>query len=417
MEPSVRLGGQKRIKGDPANKAQSHLVKRLAKHPTKSEKKNTKTWRIWSMFIKELRLIEIDKFALLMVFFLPGMIMGTLWVARAQATFFPPVESDTGKRSDALVVGVVDLDPTDTYPGQDLSENFTWYLRRSPDFIVLVYETEEAALRALYMDTIKAYATIPYGFEGNITGDIPAFVPIHISSTDFMSQAAVFSAFGEVVADFRADHGWVKGEIAMRNIREFEPVGDYAAATFGVFLIVFSSFIAVSATAAQAVVGDVPLNRMLLTPASKMEAVLAKVLAYFVLGMIQAQFLLFLWMGLFGIRPNADLLTLNGVLALMSISGSALGVFISTLCKTRLQANQSFLLILFSSFIVGTGFMDVGLVDDVYPLNLGRVMIIDTAFKGVSLTTFSNEILTIAGFTVAMILLAWLILARRTTLA
>lgn len=368
------------------------------------------------MLLKELRLIEIDKFALLMVFALPGMIMGTLWVARLQANI-TTTGTDTGKNSGALSVGVVDLDPTDTYPGQDLSENFTWYLERSPDFIVTTFATEQDALDALYDDSINAYAVVPYGFEGNITGDIPAFVPIHISSTDFQSQAAVFGAFAKVVADFRSDHGWVKGEIDVVNIREFEPVGDYSAASFGVFLIVFSSFIAVAATGAQAVVGDVPLNRMLLTPATKMEAVLAKVLAYFVLGMVQAQFLLVLWMGLFGIVPNADYLTLNGVLALMSISGSALGVFISTLCRTRLQANQSFLLVLFTSFIIATGFMDVGPVDDVYPLNLGRIMIIDTAFKGVSLTIFSNEILRILIFTLVMIVLAWGVLAKRATLA
>jgi hypothetical protein len=368
------------------------------------------------MLVKELRLIQIDKFALLMVFALPGMIMGTLWVARIQANV-STAGTDTGKRSGALTMGVVDLDPTDTYPGQDLSDNFTWYLERSPDLIVTKYPTEQDALAALYDDRINAYAVIPYGFEGNITGDIPAFVPIHISSTDFQSQAAVFGAFGSVVSDFRSDHGWVKGEIEMVSIREFEPVGDYAAASFGVFLIVFSSFIAVAATGAQAIVGDVPLNRMLLTPATKMEAIIAKVLAYFVLGMIQAQFLLLLWMGLFGIVPNADYLTLNGVLALMSISGSALGVFISTLCRTRLQANQSFLLILFSSFIVGTGFVDVGQIDQYYPLNLGRVMIIDTAFKGVSLATFSSEIVRILAFTLIMMLLAWIVLARRTTLA
>jgi len=388
----------------------------MSQQPPGREKKNTKLWRIWSMLVKELRLIQIDKFALLMVFALPGMIMGTLWVARVQANVLPSEES-SGKQPDALKMGVVDLDPTDTYPGQDLSENFTRYLERSPDFIVTIFSSEADARVALYDDSINAYVVIPYGFEGNITGDIPAFVPIHISSTDFQSQAVVFGAFGDAVADFRSDHGWVKGEINMVSIREFEPIGDYAAASFGVFLIVFSSFIAVAATAAQAIVGDVPLNRMLLTPATKIEALLAKVLAYFVLGMVQAQFLLLLWMGLFGIVPNADYLTLNGVLAMMSISGSALGVFISTLCRTRLQANQSFLLVLFSSFIVATGFMDVGPVDDFYPLNLGRVMIIDTAFKGVSLAAFSNEIVRILAFTLGMILLAWIVLARRATLA
>jgi len=259
---------------------------------------------------------------------------------------------------------------------------------------------------------------IPYGFEGNITNDIPAFVDIHISSTDFTSQSAVFSAFSGVVRDFRVDHGWIKGEIATDMFQEFQPPGGTGlTATFGVFMIVFAVFIAVSATAAQAIVGDVPLNRMLLTPATKMEAILSKVLAYFMVGMLQTQFLLVLWLTLFGIDLWGQYLNLNIILALMSISGSALGVVISTIVTTRLQANQSFLFLLFGSVIIGTGFMDVGLLDDYYPLNLGRIMMVDVGFKNISLTEFMPQIYIILEMTFALIFIAWLIFKRRQTLA
>lgn len=368
------------------------------------------------MFLKELRLISNDRFALLLVFALPAMIMGTMWIATNQGGLGQAI-SGGGDSSDALVLGVVDLDPTNTFLNQDLSKNFTWYLDQSPHFVVVEYETEDAALDALYFNQVDAYAVIPYGFEGNITGDIPAFVSIHISSTEFDIQSTVFSAFSVVVQEFRFDHGWVRGEIASQIVREFEPKGNYFAATFGVFLVVFAVFIAVAATAAQAIVGDVPLNRMLLTPATKMEAILAKVLAYFTVGLIQAQFLLVMWMGLFGIVPNTDYLTMNAVLALMSISGSALGVLISTLVTTRLQANQSFLFLLFGSIVVGTGFMDVGIVDDFYPLNLGRVMMMDTVFKGIALSEFMQEIYLILELSLVLIIVAWLVFIRRKTLA
>ena len=368
------------------------------------------------MFLKELKLIQNDKFALLLVFILPTMIMFTMFAVTNQSAI--GISPETGKNEDAIRLGVVDADPTDTFPNEDLSENFTYYLTNSPNFIVQVYETEVEALEALYFDRVQAYAVIPYGFEGNITGDIPAFVDIHISSTDFESQTSVFSKFNTVVQIFRYDHGWVRGEIASEMVAEFQPAGTAGfEATFGVFMIVFAVFIAVAATAAQAIVGDIPLNRMLLTPASKMEAILAKVLAYFMVGMLQAQFLLILWQVLFSIDIWGQYLTMNIVLGLMSLSGSALGVLISTLVTTRLQANQSFLFLLFGSTIVGTGFMDVGLVDDYYPLNLGRVMMSDTAFKGVALAEFAGDIMVILELSLALILIAWLIFARRTTLA
>ena len=381
-------------------------------------KKNTKLWRIWSMFLKELKLISNDKFALLLVFVLPTMIMGTMYIAINQGSSIGASDIDPTKDAEALTVGLVDIDTTNTFPGEDLSENFTWYLSTSPDFIIIFFDTEEEALEALYFDRIDAYAIIPYGFEGNITNDVPAFVDIHISSTDFTSQAAVFSAFNGVVQDFRFDHGWIKGEIATDMFQEFQPPGGTGlTATFGVFMIVFAVFIAVSATAAQAIVGDVPLNRMLLTPATKMEAVISKVLAYFMVGMLQTQFLLVLWLTLFGIDLWGQYLNLNIILALMSISGSALGVLISTVVTTRLQANQSFLFLLFGSVIIGTGFMDVGLLDDYYPLNLGRIMMVDVGFKNIALTEFMPQIYIILEMTLALILIAWFIFKRRQTLA
>ncbi|MHA1576885.1 MAG: ABC transporter permease [Candidatus Thorarchaeota archaeon] len=379
-------------------------------------KKNTKLWRIWSMFLKELRMIQNDRFALLLVFALPGLIMGTMYFAINQGNIGQAVDG-SGKNDGAMVLGVVDADPTDTFPNEDLSENFTLYLSRNPDLIVIIYETEEDALAALYDDIIDAYAVLPYGFEGNITGDIPSFVDIHISSTNIQSQATIFSSFSSVVTDFRYDHGWIKGEIAFERVGEFEPKGDRMAASFGVFLLVFSVFVAVSATAAQAIVGDVPLNRMLLTPATKMEAILAKILAYFTIGMLQAAFLIYSWKYLFEIQPNTGDETLFAIMGLMSISGAALGVLISTLVSTRLQANQSFLFILFGSMIVGTGFMDVGVIDEIYPLNLGRVMVIDTAFKGIPLFDFMSEIIIIFIFTGILIIMAWLIFSKRRSLA
>jgi hypothetical protein len=67
--------------------------------------------------------------------------------------------------------------------------------------------------------------------------------------------------------------------------------------------------------------------------------------------------------------------------------------------------------------IVGTGFLDVGIIDEWFPLNLGRVMMIDTAFKGVTLFSFTNEIIRILIFSASLIILAWGIFARRTSLA
>ncbi|MGY5880288.1 MAG: ABC transporter permease [Candidatus Thorarchaeota archaeon] len=382
------------------------------------KKRNSKLWRIYSMFLKELKLISNDKFALLLIFVLPTMIMGTMYFAINQGSTIGSSNIDPTKDADAMTIGIVDIDTTDTFPGEDLSANFTWYLQNSPKFIVIQYDTEQEALEALYFDNVDVYAVLAYGFEGNITNDIPAFVNLHVSSTDFDDLSSVTSRFSRVVLDFRYDHGWIRGEIASKNYPEFQPEGASSlSATFGIFMIVFAIFIAVSATAAQAIVGDIPLNRMLLTPATKMESVLAKVLGYFMIGMLQAQFLLVLWMTLFNIDLWHQYLNLNIILGLLSLSGASLGVLISTIVTTRLQANQSFLFLMFGSTIIGTGFLDVGIIDDIFPVSLGRVMMVDIAFKNIAATEFIGDMYLMLIMSLAFILIAWLVFVKKTTLA
>jgi len=73
-------------------------------------------------------MIRNDRFALLLVFALPGLIMGTMYFAINQGSIGQAIDGTTGKNADAMVLGVVDADPTDTFPNEDLSENFTLYL-------------------------------------------------------------------------------------------------------------------------------------------------------------------------------------------------------------------------------------------------------------------------------------------------
>jgi hypothetical protein len=148
-----------------------------------------------------------------------------------------------------------------------------------------------------------------------------------------------------------------------------------------------------------------------------MEAIIAKTLGYFIVGMLQAQFLLVLWMVLFNINLWFQYLNLNLILALMSLSGSSLGVLISTIVSTRLQANQSFLFLMFGTVILGTGFIDVGLIDDVFPVNLGRVMMVDVAFKNVAISEFFGDMYLILGLSLVFMFVAWLIFVKKTTLA
>ena len=108
--------------------------------------------RIRNMVAKELRLIVKDKVALLLIFLLPAALIGMLWWVTDMSDMGSlnlGGTGDTGGTSGDnetssgglfgggdIVIGLIDLDTTRTYEGEDLSTNFTKYLNQSAELII-----------------------------------------------------------------------------------------------------------------------------------------------------------------------------------------------------------------------------------------------------------------------------------------
>jgi hypothetical protein len=75
-----------------------------------------------------------------------------------------------------------------------------------------------------------------------------------------------------------------------------------------------------------------------------------------------------------------------------------------------------FLFVLFGTLILSGFFIDVGALNDILPMNQGNALLIDTAFKGLTLFQVFDRILVLCGFTVFAILAATFIFARKPTL-
>jgi len=364
--------------------------------------------RIWSLFKKELRTIAKDKMALVMIFLLPFVSMISLSIVVGQSAPPPGMGSTGGK-----VVGVLDLDTTTDFPGQDLSENYTAALREYGDFYIIMYNNESKAYWDLYNYKIDGYIVIPDGFEHNLTENIKTYVEVHVSATDLFTQMKVIAGVETANMMFRLHHGWIRSEILPYPIIEFQPKGDYTAAQFGGFICVFSSYLGITMTAAQAIVGDVPLRRMLLTPTTKMEVMIAKITAYLFLGFLQSIVLVALWINMFDISLNTDFLTLTIIMALSALSGSTTGILISTLSNSRLQANQAFLFLMFATLILSGFFIDVGELNNWLPMNLAKDILLSTAFKGLSLWDIGDKIIRLIIFCFASSLFSLIVFWRK----
>ena len=75
-----------------------------------------------------------------------------------------------------------------------------------------------------------------------------------------------------------------------------------------------------------------------------------------------------------------------------------------------------FLFVLFGTLILSGFFIDVGALDSILPMNQGLNLLVDTAFKGLSLLQVADRVLALLGFSVAAILAATFIFSRKPTL-
>jgi ABC-type multidrug transport system permease subunit len=180
--------------------------------------------------------------------------------------------------------------------------------------------------------------------------------------------------------------------------------------------VIFSSYLGIAMTAAQSIVGDEPLRRMLLTPTNRLEVITAKVIAYVIIGFFQSLLLISLWVIAFDLSLNTGFGSLIVIMSLTSLTGSTTGMLISAIASSRLQANQMFLFVMFGTLILAGFFIDVGILDEFLPMNLGLDVLIATAFKGLTLLDVMDSILKLLGITVGMILIAAFIYGKKPTL-
>ena len=393
--------------------------------------------RIRNMVMKELRLIVKDKVALLLIFLLPAVLIGMLAYVTDSSGFGgmdlggggglggglggdvnvtvtddPTNETDSGL---GLIFGIVDLDTTKTYEGEDLSENLTAYFDMIVDELIR-YNTTADAYRGLYEKEVTAYIVIPDGFEANLTINEPTYIEVHFDGNDILSSATVSGVVQGATVLFRVSKLWIRSEVFPGTVIEFSPEGGYLESVFGAFIVIFSSYLGIAMTSAQSIVGDTPLRRMLLTPTNRLEVITAKVLGYVVIGFFQSLLLVSLWVLAFNLSLNTSFFTLVIIMSLSSLTGSATGILISAVAGTRLQANQMFLFVLFATLILAGFFIDVGVLDNYLPMNQGMGLLVDTAFKGLSLLDVLDRIVTLLGFSVIAMLAASYIFSKKPTL-
>jgi ABC-2 type transport system permease protein len=162
------------------------------------------------------------------------------------------------------------------------------------------------------------------------------------------------------------------------------------------------------------------LELLITTPVKTPELMLAKILPYVMIGLIQVSLVLTLGLLLFKVPIRGSLLDVYIVSLIFIIANLALGLMISTLARSQFQAMQMTFFILLPSILL-SGFMfpfagmprPAQLIAEVLPLTHFMRLIRGVVLRGASLSDLSGELIVLGVFIVTAMTFAVLRFAKR----
>lgn len=334
------------------------------------QQSKSRALRINSIIRKELEALRHDKIAIFILFFIPIILIGVLGTSQPRSDLMDVkvwvIDEDNSQKSNELIqtmkAGMIKPNVTGEVIGieRDFGEGIIMYDVNITNAIELLPTT--------YLD---AYIIIPKGFEAAIKTNSSATLIWHFDAIDFTKKLIVElgmltslvqfqlnnmvferdvfyfpevrpeDAIGAGIGDIDMSGGDLGGGLEGMNI-DNATVLQLSAPIFVSLML----YVCINLVTTQAIVGDKPLKRLLTTPLYRSEVIIAKILAYTILSIIQIIITLLL-LQYFGVKFRCLWIDIFVLLLLNSISAICLGVFFSTISKSRLQASQLFLLAFF----------------------------------------------------------------------
>jgi len=270
----------------------------------------------------------------------------------------------------------------------------TWDLYRSFNATNLEEfgEAFDSCLYYLKNELIDVFIILPENFSESIENNTNPVIFYHIDGTDSGAISAIEVAFQEPLAMFRVEIDFLTNFTIMIPHLEFGPPSwESQILNYALPLILPIIIIATTMNlTALSIVSEKPLPRMLITPTTKREILLSKIIANSVIMILQAAEI-FTLTAFFGLYSLGSLFYLFLVLIMIGFSGICMGLFISTLSPTEQGANQMYMMLLiiiiiFSGTIIPAESLgsSMRIIVDVLPLNHASILISDITMRGLS---------------------------------
>ena len=244
--------------------------------------------------------------------------------------------------------------------------------------------SKELANTTLPTQYLDAYIVIPKGFQDSIAENSSARIIIYYDAINFEKRIIVQGLIQMGLTQVQLNN-----MIFERDVFYFPDTRpgnllnvnllDYAAPLFIPLMLFFSMQLVTT----QSIVGDIPLKRMLNTNLRRGEVIIGKSISYAIIGVAQV-LITMIAIKFFNVTMHCLWVDLFLTLVIITNMGISMGIFISTLSKTRLQASQLFLLIFFI-MIVLQYFVRKPFLLAFIPLEQSKIAYSKLAFRGNSL--------------------------------
>jgi ABC-2 type transport system permease protein len=155
------------------------------------------------------------------------------------------------------------------------------------------------------------------------------------------------------------------------------------------------------------------LERVLASPATKMEIVLGYMFAFSVISAVQSTIVLGLAILLFNLTIRGSIVLAYAIIVLFAMGSLSMGIALSVLAKTELQAVQFVPMIIFPSIILGGLLIPIESMPSwlqvfayLIPMTYSTQALRDVMVKGLDITAVYGDILVLLIFLALMLLIA-----------
>jgi ABC-2 type transport system permease protein len=271
-----------------------------------------------------------------------------------------------------------------------------------------------------YMNSkrIKIIIAIPVDFSELISWGYPGLIDCITDSSDIQKIQVNLNAVYDSIKIFVSQNN-LTPQFELNGFEEFTIPENYSSGYNNTMVLVLSFMIigVGMVSTILIIVQEKPAARLLLTPVKRIEILLAKYITYISVLIVQNISLVMTALG-FGLYLVGTVFDLFLALFILGFAGLTIGIFISTLSKTKTQANQLFfatflVLILLSGIFIPIEAMPIYLqaIAYVLPLSHGNPLITGIITKGKSV--FGFDFFTLLGVSVVLVVLSFILFQRR----